>query len=89
MAVGGHYHNGTIPNYLSSIIPGNFGLLNPQMQILQKYERGCINIGNVPCFINGYTNFRVENELANKVFGGPQLLVIHLVSKKNKVKKRI
>ena len=40
LVLAGHYHNGCIPNCLSKIIPGNFGLISPYKELFPKNARG-------------------------------------------------
>ena len=40
LTLAGHYHNGCIPWYISKILPGNFGLIDPYMNLLPSNARG-------------------------------------------------
>lgn len=40
LTLAGHYHNGCIPWYIDKFLPGNFGLMDPYMNILPKNARG-------------------------------------------------
>ncbi len=40
LVLSGHIHNGCIPNYVSGWFPGNFGLIDPYMQLFPKNARG-------------------------------------------------
>lgn len=77
-AVGGHYHNGMIPNWLSSAIPGNSGLLSPQMEYFPEDVRGIEEVAGVLVHMGGFTNFRVESPLLNKLAGEPYIFVLHV-----------
>ncbi len=40
LTLAGHYHNGCVPWYMDKILPGNFGLVDPYMNILPDNARG-------------------------------------------------
>lgn len=77
-ATGGHYHNGSIPNWLGKYIPGNSGIISPQMKLFPKDIRGFEQVDNTLVHMGSFTNFRVESGLMNKVAGGPYILLLHV-----------
>lgn len=40
LTLAGHFHNGCIPWYIDKFLPGNFGLIDPYMNVLPKNARG-------------------------------------------------
>ena len=89
LAVGGHYHNGSVPNWLNAVIPGNDGLVSPQMELWPKNVRGIIDVNGVPVHVGGYTNFRVESSFINKLLGGPYVFILHLLPLEKEEKKGV
>jgi len=40
LTLAGHYHNGCIPWYVDKFLPGNFGLMDPYLNLLPQNARG-------------------------------------------------
>ena len=78
LALGGHYHNGCIPNGISSIFSGNGGILSPQKNLFPNDVRGLVKVDNVSIYMGGYVNFRVENKNLNRIVGNPSVAFFHL-----------
>lgn len=78
-AVGGHYHNGSIPNWLGSFIPGNLGVIYSQREVFLKDVRGIEKVNDMYVHIGGYTNFRVESSMINQIMGDPYVFVLHVL----------
>lgn len=86
-AVGGHYHNGFLPNTLVDYIPFGLGGITPQKQLFKTGLHGGKVIYGTQTHILGPVNGRVENKILNKYFGGPYLLLLHLTPKENNQEK--
>ena len=77
-AVGGHYHNGAIPNWLCPFVKGDSGVISPQMEFFPETVRGLEKVNDMYAHMGGYTNFRVENPMVNSLMGGPYIFILHL-----------
>ena len=53
----GHFHNGLVPNFLDRMLPGNRGIINPDMDIFPNISRGVKTINycdkKIDLIING------------------------------------
>ena len=61
ITLGAHYHNGCIPWYISEILPGNFGIIDPYLKLFPQNARGTKqitdnNFGIISSPINTFNN---------------------------------
>ena len=61
LTLAGHYHNGCIPWYIDKFLPGNFGLMDPYMNLFPKNARGVkqitdTNLGIVSAPLTTFTS---------------------------------
>lgn len=80
--LGGHYHYGLIPSFITNVVTGHHGLISPQMELFPKHVRGIEQIDNTKFISMAPVNYRVENPIINKLFG-TNLNFIHLIPEKN------
>jgi len=73
LVLAGHYHNGCIPWYISNIIKGNSGIIDPYSNLFPKYARNDKNItettyGNIIAPIRTFSSKSILNIINNVFF---------------------
>lgn len=79
-AVGGHYHNDSIPNWLCSFYEKESSLCS--------FNKGLLKVNDMYAHIGGYTNYMVEKPFVNSLIGGPYIFILHLNSVAKKKEKK-
>ena len=99
LTVGVHHHGGLIPAGLERVIPGDWGIIAPNMKILPPNQRGiylfdkesAVDKNNkLICSVGNSVNVRVEMPFINNLrIYGPSVRFIRLDEKKAKGKVKV